>query len=187
VLLIGGLAGVLIATVIAGAVAKAVGREAAAQRAADLAAVAAARVMHENYGRLFEPVMIEEAPNPRHLEKSEYLALGRTAALQVAEANGAPTVTISFPDEETIAPVRVHVTVRDVVRLGKGHGRSRATITAEAEAELGPAATIGFATGGGYDGPLAYRQGMPSRQLFGPIALGTEATSGRGATLTRPD
>ena len=75
-LLIGGLAGVLIATVIAGAVARAVGREAAAQRAADLAAVAAARVMHSNYGRLFEPAVIDDEPNPRHLDKQRSAEVG---------------------------------------------------------------------------------------------------------------
>ena len=159
ILLIGGLAGVLIATVIAGAVARAVGREAAAQRAADLAAVAAARVMHSNYGRLFEPAVIDDEPNPRHLDKQEYLALGRATALQVARANGARSAQVAFPDEATIAPVHVRVTVRETLRAD----RERATITARAEAELGPAATIGFATGGGYDGPLEYRQGKPMR------------------------
>ncbi len=59
----------LIAVVIAGAVARAVGREAAAQRAADLAAVAGAKAMHANYGRLFEPALIRDVPNPRHLEQ----------------------------------------------------------------------------------------------------------------------
>ena len=65
ILVLGGLAGILIATVIVGAVAGAVGKEAAAQRAADLAAVAAARVMHDNYGRLFEPAYIRRRPNPQ--------------------------------------------------------------------------------------------------------------------------
>jgi soluble lytic murein transglycosylase-like protein len=162
-LLVGGLAGVLIAAVIAGAVARAVAREAGAQRAADLAAVAAARVMHTNYGRLFEPALIDGAANPRHLDKGEYLALGRTAALAVAGANGAPDVTVAFPDETTIAPVRVRVTVKDVVRVGSGKRRRSATITAAAEAALGPAATLTFADGGGYDGPLAHRQGIPMR------------------------
>lgn len=158
-LLIGGLVGVLIAAVIAGAVARAVGREAAAQRAADLAAVAAARVMHSNYGRLFEPAVIDGGPNPRHLDKYDYLALGRATAHQVARANGARRVEVAFPDEASMAPVRVRVSVRAVVRAGK----ERATIKVRAEAELGPSAMIGFAAGGGYDGPLAYRQGKPMR------------------------
>src|SRR4051812_31495552 len=89
VLLVGGLAGVVIAAVIVGAVARAVGREAGAQRAADLAAVAAGKAMHASYGRLFEPALIRGQPNPRHLEKDEYLALGSARAVEVARANGA--------------------------------------------------------------------------------------------------
>jgi soluble lytic murein transglycosylase-like protein len=160
---VAGLVGVLIATVIAGAVARAVGREASAQRAADLAAVAAARVMHANFGRLFEPAMVGDAPNPRHLDKREYLALGRAAAVRVAEANAAPRVTVDFPDAETIAPVRVHVTVREKLAFGKGRARREVELTADAEAELGPAATLAFADVGGYDGRFAYRQGEPMR------------------------
>jgi hypothetical protein len=163
ILLIGGLAGILIATVIAGAVARAVGKEAAAQRAADLAAVAAARVMHDNYGRLFEPAYIRRRPNPNHLEKTEYLALGRTAALRVAAANHAARATVSFPDEKTIAPVRVRVAVSERLEVGKGKARRSPTVTVVAEAELGPAADLTFATGGGYSGPLETRQGERMR------------------------
>lgn len=162
-LLVGGLAGIVIAGVVIGAVARAVGREAGAQRAADLAAVAAGQVMHQNYGRLFEPALIRRQPNPRHLEKAEYLALGRARAEEVARANGAARTQVAFPDGETIAPVRVRVTVRDTVRIGSGGASRAARIAAVAEAELGPADLTGFATGGGYEGPLAYRQGKPMR------------------------
>jgi hypothetical protein len=158
---IGGLAGILVAAVIVGAVARAVGREAAAQRAADLAAVAGARVMHDNYARLFEPAYIRRRPNPNHLEKADYLALGRQAALRVAHANGASKATVSFPDEGTIAPVRVRVAVRETVRIGKP--RRTVTVAVAAEAELGPSAELAFASGGGYDGPLETRQGERMR------------------------
>src|SRR4051794_2343704 len=137
--------GVLIAAVIVGAVARAVGREAGAQRAADLAAVAAGRAMHESYGRLFEPALIRRQPNPQHLEKAEYLALGRARALEVARANGASRAEVSFPDEKTIAPVRVRVTVRETVREGHGRAAREVKIAATAEAELGPADITGFA------------------------------------------
>ena len=120
ILVIGGLIGVLIAVVVAGAVARGMAREGAAQRAADLAAVAAGRVMHANYGRLFEPAVIDDEPNPRHLEKADYLALGRAAAIDVAKANGAPAVSVAFPDEQTIAPMTVKVSVTDVVRSASG-------------------------------------------------------------------
>ncbi len=156
ILVLGGLAGLLIATVIIGAVARAVGHEAAAQRAADLAAVAAGRVMHDNYGRLFEPAFIRRRPNPNHLEKADYLALGRQAGQRVARANGAANATVSFPDEATIGPVRVRVAIHATLR-------EDATVDVVAEAELGPSADLSFATGGGYDGPLATRQGERMR------------------------
>ena len=163
VLVVGGLLGIVIAIVVVGAVARAVGKEAAAQRAADLASVAAARVMHANYERLFESPYIEETPNPNHLEKSEYLALARAAALKVAAANDARKAAVSFPDETTIAPVRVRVVVSDTIRVGEGKARRQAELDVAAEAELAPAASIGFAEGGGYDGPLATRQGERMR------------------------
>ena len=158
ILILGGLMGILIAAVIVGAVARAVGKEAAAQRAADLAAVAAARVMHENYGRLFEPAYIRRRPNPNHLEKADYLALGRAAGQRVAQANGASQTAVTFPDEATIAPVRVRVDISERLR-----DRQRVTVAVSAEAELGPAADLSFGMGGGYDGPLATRQGERMR------------------------
>ena len=162
ILLVGGLAGLLLAGLIVGAVARAVGQEAAAQRAADLAAVAGARVMHANYGRLFEPAMIGDAPNPGHLEKADYLALGRAAAADVARANGARSPTVSFPDGDSIAPVRIHVMVRKRIELRRGRTHQDVAVVAEAEAQLGVAPLI-LAAGGGYDGPLAFRQGKPMR------------------------
>src|SRR3954471_8627387 len=157
--MVAGLIGVVIAGVIVGAVARAVGREAGAQRAADLAAVAAGNVMHESYGRLFEPALVEGQPNPRHLERDAYLALGRARAVAIARANGFSDVGVTFPDASTIAPVRVRVLIRENVRVGKRSTR----VSAVAEAELGPADLTGFADGGGYTGPLAYRQGKPMR------------------------
>ncbi len=59
--------------------------------------------------------------------------------------------------------MRIRVAVRETVSDGDGKPRERATIVADAEAQLGASAEIGFASGGGYDGPLAYRQGKPMR------------------------
>jgi soluble lytic murein transglycosylase-like protein len=162
ILLIAGMIGVLIAALITGAVARAVAKEGKAQRAADLAAVAAARVMNANYSRLFEPPYVDDVPNPRHLEKADYLVLGRMAASKVAGANGAPHAVVSFPDGESFAPVRVRVAVTQRLTIGS-NGERRVRIDADAEAELGPGAATTFATGGGYSGPLAYRQGKPMR------------------------
>jgi hypothetical protein len=163
VLLVGGLAGLLVAVLIVGAVARAVGKEADAQRAADLAALAGARAMHASYGRLFAPATIRRRPNPQHLAKAAYLALGRAAAERVAEANGAPAAEVTFPDGATFAPVRIHVKIRERVRVRVGHARRAAAVTAQAEAEIGPDAGAAIGTGGGYDGPFAYRQGKPKR------------------------
>ena len=162
VLLVGGLLAVGIGALVLGAVAKGLGTRDAAQRAADLAALGGAKAMHVAYDRLFEPAVVAGRPNPRHLEKPEYLALGRTAAEAVAAANGAGAARVTFPDEATIGPVRVHVAV--------DHGLSVAgreiRMHAEAEAELAPpagTAPAAFGSGGGYDGPLAHRQGKPMR------------------------
>jgi len=162
VLLVGGLVAVGAGAVVLGAFAAGLGGRDAAQRAADLAALAGARAMHDAYERLFEPARIEGRPNPRHLDKDAYLALGRDAATRVARANGAPRADVGFPDAQTIAPVRISVDVQRRIEVGS----AGMTMHASAEAELAPPAGAGqpaFATGGGYDGPLAYRQGKPMR------------------------
>jgi soluble lytic murein transglycosylase-like protein len=163
VLLVGGLAAVLVGVLILGAVARGVAREAGAQRAADLAALAGARAMHEAYPRLFEPASIDGAPNPRHITREAYLAGAQDAAERVGHANGADAVTIRFPDADSIAPVRIRVGVREVVEIERNAERRRVSIRVVAEAELAPAGVDPYAQGGGYDGPLAYRQGKPMR------------------------
>jgi hypothetical protein len=118
--------------------------------------------MRESYVRLFEPPVVDGRANPRHLEKQAYLRLGRAAAVRIAAANGGPDAVVTFPDEDTIAPVRLGVAVERRLEIGGREVRMRA----RAEAELVPPAGVGpaaFASGGGYDGPLAYRQGEPMR------------------------
>ena len=162
VLLVGALAAVLVGVLVLGAVARGVAQEAAAQRAVDLAALAGARTMHEANPRLFEPVTIDGLPNPRHLTRDAYLALARDAADRVARANGAEHATVAFPDGGTFAPMRIRVAAREVVEVRRGDERRTVRIDVAAEAEL--ALTLSdVATGGGYDGPLAYRQGKPMR------------------------
>ena len=160
--LVGGLLAVVLGGLVLGAFAHGLGTRDAAQRAADLGALAGARAMRESYSRLFEPQLIRGRSNPRHLEKHAYLALGRAAAVRVAAANGAPGATVAFPDAETIAPVRVRVGVERRLAFG---GKAL-PMRAQAEAELAPPRGFGpaaFGSGGGYDGPLAYRQGEPMR------------------------
>jgi soluble lytic murein transglycosylase-like protein len=155
VLLVGALAAILVGVLILGAVARGVAREAAAQRAADLGALAGAKAMHDAYGRLFEPA-------PRHLSRESYLALAADVAERVARANGADAASVRFPDGDTFAPVRIRVGVRERVEVVRNDARRRTTVAVAAEAELAPAETP-ITAGGGYDGPLAYRQGKPMR------------------------
>ena len=162
VLLVGALAALLVGVLVLGAVARGVAREAAAQRAVDLAALAGARAMHEANPRLFEPATIDGVPNPRHLTRDAYLALARDAAERVARGNGAKHARVEFPDGATFAPVRIRVAAREVVEVRRGEERRRVPIAVAAEAELAPV-MVDVATGGGYDGPLAYRQGKPMR------------------------
>jgi Transglycosylase SLT domain/D-alanyl-D-alanine carboxypeptidase len=127
-------------------------------------------VMRELYPRLFEPPFLApDVPNPRHLEQAEYLALARAAAVRGAGRNGVriPPSDVSFPGA-AFAPTRVKVRVRGDARVKPAEGRSEhVRLRAEATAELSPGLGAGglpsIASGGGYDGPLAYRQGKPMR------------------------
>jgi hypothetical protein len=147
------------------------------QRAADLAAISAAQVMRDLYPRLFEPPYIEpDVPNPRHLEQAEYLALARAAAVRGGRRNGVrvDASDVTFPGAG-FAPTRVRVRVRGLVDVEAGLQRKRAgrlrriPVRAAATAELVPRAggMPGAASGGGYDGPLVYRQGEPMRPDVG--------------------
>jgi hypothetical protein len=165
----------LAGTLVLFAFGNALGAKGRYQRAADLAAVSAAQVMHDLHPRLFEPPFLTPGvPNPRHLEQEAYLALARAAAIRGAERNGVRigAADVSFPSER-FAPTRVTVRVRGEARVRVGEGRvgegrrTRVPVRASATAELSPglgadgmSATAG---GGGYDGPLAYRQGKPMR------------------------
>jgi len=164
VLLVGGLMGVLVGALVLGAVARAVGREGEAQRAADLGALAGAKAMHVAYPRLFEPPVFAGRRNPEHLDRGQYLRLGRAAAEQVAHANGADAATIVFPDGDSFAPVRIRVDVRERVVVERGRARRRVRVGASAEAELAPTGPYGLPlAGSGYDGPFEHRQGKPMR------------------------
>jgi hypothetical protein len=166
----------VVAAVLAGAVVlfafgNALGAKGRHQRAADLAAISAAQVMRDLYPRLFEPPFIEpDVPNPRHLEEEDYRALAVAAAIRGARRNGVQLRArdVSFGGAE-FAATRVTVRVRGVAHVQTGAGpreRGRVPVRARATAELSPGAGGGapdFGSGGGYDGPLAYRQGKPMR------------------------
>jgi len=161
VLAVGVLAALAAGAVVLGAVAGAVGARGERQRAADLAALAGARALLEVHPRVFAPALLSGRPNPEHLPRAAYLAIGRRAALATARRNDASDVEVSFPGD-AFAPVRVRVTVRDPLRVA---GRALGS-TVVAEAELAPGAASG-APGppgaGEYRGPFAVRQGKRMR------------------------
>jgi len=170
-MLLGAVAAVLAGAVLLFAFGNALGAKGRHQRAADLAAISAAQVMRELYPRLFVPPFVgPDVPNPRHLEDAEYRDRAVTAAMRGAQRNGVhlrPT-DVSFGGT-AFASTRVTVRIRGEARVDAGSGHTavaRIPIRARATAELLPDAgggMLGHASGGGYDGPLAYRQGKPMR------------------------
>jgi Transglycosylase SLT domain/D-alanyl-D-alanine carboxypeptidase len=150
------------------AIAGAVTGKGRAQRAADLAAISAARSMRDDLPRLLAPSRLPDGrPNPQHLEVGDYLARARTAGFAAAKANGVATANlkISFPDRWSFAPVRARAEV--LASVGTGHGRITTEASATAEAATPATGSAGsvptMASGGGYSGPLAYRQGEGMR------------------------
>ncbi len=154
------IAGALALVAIAGAV-TGKGR---AQRAADLVAISAVRSMRDDLPRLLAPERLADGrPNPGHIDKPTYLARARMAALTAGRANEVDPdrVQVRFPDRETFAPVRAKATIVAGLRESGGH-RVEASAVAEAAAPYGAATVEGgtaMATGGGYGGPLVFRDG----------------------------
>ena len=172
VLLVGAMAALVTGALILGAVGQALGAKGRQQRAADLAAVSAARAMRDAYPRLFEPVYLRRGVlNPAHLSRDGDLALARAAAVDGARRNGGTLdpARVSFPDADSFAPLRVSValTARAALRVSARGPKRHVRVVARATAALPPAAGgnafPGAASGGGYSGPLAYRQGRPMR------------------------
>jgi hypothetical protein len=152
----------------------------ATQRAADLAALSGARSMRDDLPRLLAPALLPNGEsNPRHMARREYLARAEAAARHAARRNGvaANRIDVSFPDGGATPPVRVAVEVAaeldrsvlggDRTRDGSAEDRKRVDFEARAEAEASPPPAFtgmpAMASGGGYSGPLAYRQGKPMR------------------------
>ncbi len=148
--------------VLLGAIAGGVGAADERGRAADLAALAGARAMHDDFERLFEPATMGGRPNPRRLAPAAYLERARGVAVATARRNGFADVRVAFPDQDSGAPVRIRVTVRDPVVAGG----AELPVSRTAEAELAPpaAATVNASVGAGeYRGPLEMRQGKGMR------------------------
>ena len=167
-MVLGAVAALVCAALALGAFGGAVTGKSRAQRAADLAALSAARSMRDDFARLFVPARRPGGgPNPAHLSKSEYLERAEDSALEAAVQNDvAPArVRVSFPDDESFAPLRVRARLEARIELGAGAAGT--SVYAEAKAAP-PSAGTGsgnptMASGGGYSGPLVYRQGKPMR------------------------
>jgi len=177
-LVLGAAAALIFTALILAAIGGAVTGKARAQRAADVAALSGARSLRDDFDGLFAPPLHPDgSPNPAHLTKAEYLGRAAEAARQAARMNDVAVsrVRVRFPDAESFVPLRVRARISGEVdpELLPGPeestARRRRTIpvvaSAEAEASL-PAGWTGMpamASGGGYSGPLAYRQGKPMR------------------------
>jgi hypothetical protein len=161
-LLVAALLAVVVGALVIGSVARGLGSRADHGSAADLAALAGARAMRDAYPRLFEPPLVHGRPNPFHIERDDYLAIGQTAAEATARRNGAHDVRVSFPHADPIAPTLVRVEVGDPVAV-PGHGSVAAPVAAEAELSPPGADPAAVAGEGQYDGQLVYRQGKPMR------------------------
>src|SRR5262245_14668352 len=147
------------------------------QRAADLAALSAVRSMRDDVPRLLAPERLPDGtPNPRHISRSRYLDRARLAAVEAARRNRVDParMRIAFPDVAADPPLQARATViaqMDPERLPGGERlpaqpriRIEASAVAEASAPSGTWTGMpSMAEGGGYRGPLAYRDGEGMR------------------------
>jgi hypothetical protein len=179
------IAGALALVAIAGAV-TGKGR---VQRAADLAAISAARSMRDDLPRLLSPPALPDGrPNPSHIDKGAYMAAARAAALAVARANGVGegNLRVAFPEAASFAPLRVRASVLADLDVGEGDVEVEASAVAEAGAPAsGSGGMPAMASGGGYSGPLVYREGEGMRpDVAGAFDRMAAAAAQAGIALT---
>ena len=167
ILAIGGVFVLLGGTLALVAIAGAVTGKGRVQIAADLTAISAARSMRDDLERLLAPATLGNGlPNPAHIDKPTYLARARTTAIDIGGENGIDPrrIRIRFPDRESFAPVQVKAVVSATVEVGSAPSQVEASAVAEAAAPLGAArGAPTMASGGGYSGPLVYRDGEGMR------------------------
>ena len=166
ILALGGVVALTIAALALVSIAGALTGKGRAQRAADLAALAAARSMRDDLPRLLAPPRLPGGlPNPFHIGKQRYLARARAAATRIGAANGvAPErLRLSFPDRGSFAPLRSRALVLGSLQTGSVPPALEASAVAEAAPPSTPAGAPAPARGGGYSGPLVYRQGEGMR------------------------
>ena len=190
-LVLGGVLALVLATVAVVAISGAVTGKARAQRTADLSAMSAIRSMKDDLPRLLAPPRLPNGlPNPAHMPKSVYLSRARLSAVRAAVTNGASPLAVSvrFPDSYSYAPVRARVSIATSVRPGTGGGSHRAPPN-WAEARIGIPVSMGsvpsMASGGGYSGPLAERQGHGMRpDVAAAFDAMSTAAAATGVSLT---
>lgn len=167
ILALGGCLAVLAGALALVAIVGAVTGKGRVQRAADLAAISAARSMRDDLPRLLSPPRLPDgSPNPTHIDKSAYLGRARLAATEAGIANGVDPsrLRLGFPDIGSFAPLRARAVVVARLDVAGGHTRAEASATAEAAAPPGAAGGMPpVASGGGYSGPLVYRNGKGMR------------------------
>ncbi len=180
VLVLGTVALVMIAGAITG--------KARAQSVADLSALSAARSMKRDLPRLLAPPTLPNgAPNPYHMPKPVYLARARLTAMRIAAGNGASPLRVSvrFPDSHSFAPVRAKVSVRSKVESGEPGEWTSDWGEARVGAPVPMGAVPAMASGGGYSGPLAERQGHGMRpDVAAAFDAMVAAASAAGVVLT---
>jgi hypothetical protein len=165
-LALGGAFVLIVAALALVALAGAVTGKGRAQRAADLAAISAARSLRDDLPRLLSPPTLPNGlPNPAHIEKTAYLARARAAANEAAKANGVATsrLRLSFPDRASFAPVRVEAEVTGSLDFRRSRDVEASAVAEAAAPAGGSASQPAMASGGGYSGPLVYRQGHGMR------------------------
>jgi hypothetical protein len=167
ILALGGALALIAAALALVAIAGAMTGKGRVQRAADLVAISAVRSMRDDLPHLLAPAILRDGrPNPEHIDKPVYLARARTAALAAARQNEVDPgrVQVRFPDASSFAPVRAKATVVAGLKGVERH-RVEASAVAEAAAPSGAAAGggTGMASGGGYSGPLVFRDGKGMR------------------------
>ncbi len=187
--LLGGIAILLVAVLAVASIAGALTGKGRLQRAADLAALSAARSMRDEMPRVTAPPLLPNgAPNPAHIDRALYLSRARAAAFEAAKANDADPrrLRVAFPGT-AFPPLRVRVDVVGELRPAAAP-RARATevlayAVAEAAAPVGAgAAAPELASGGGYSGPLVYRQGEGMRPDVGRAFDRMAAAAARSGT-----
>jgi hypothetical protein len=167
ILALGGCFAVLAGALVLVAIVGAVTGKGRVQRAADLAAISAARSMRDDLPRLLSaPRLPDGSPNPTHIDKPAYLGRARLAATEAGIANGVDPsrLRLGFPDIGSFAPLQARAVVVARLDLAGAHTRAEASATAEAAAPAGAAGGMApVASGGGYSGPLVYRNGEGMR------------------------